>query len=169
MATQLLSLNWRTWLASIIGLVTPYWFLSLWFIYLRDFTPLVGHFALLGSFMPPSYTAGLNVEQLLIFVFTLILTVMGIWHFWSRSFEDKIRIRLLYGLFTTLALLSLTFTIMQPQLFDPLMRIVFVCASPLIAHYMSLTGSRLTNIVFMVATALALAITAVNLYLPAMP
>ena len=164
METQLQSLSLRTLSASIIGLITPYWFLALWFIYIQDFTLVWQHFALLGTFEFPYDYTQITPNQLLVYCFLLILSVSGIIHFWRNSFEDKIRIRMLFGFFTLIMLLVMVFIALQPQHFDPLIRIVIICASPLVAHLLTLTSSRITNIAFFVILAVCLLITGINLW-----
>jgi len=100
-----------------------------------------------------------------VLAFTIVLSGIAVLHFWQRSFEDKIRIRLLYGFFTTMTAVTLGMVFVQPQHFDVLMRIAFVCASPLIAHLLTFTSSRLSNIMFFVTVALALGIITYNLYI----
>ena len=167
MATQLQSLSWRTWAASLLGVATPYWFGALWFIYQRDFTPLAAHFAQLGRWgtgadgQPLPYLTqllSLTVSQTAALALTTVLTLTGMLHFWLRSYEDKIRIRLLYGFFAVLWLLAVAMLAAQPQHYDVLMRLVVVCGSPFIAHYFTLTHSRLTNIVFCTSVVLAVAL-----------
>ena len=181
MATQLQSLSLRTWLASLIGLATPYWLSLLWLVYQQDFQPLLDHFTGLAeapSNLPQLGEAGLTafpgaaaspnwgrLEGAATWLFTLVLTIGGIVHFWQRSFEDKIRIRLLYGGFATLAVVSLLLAALFYQHFDVYMRLSFVFASPLIAHAVTFTHSRLSNILFFVVLALAFAITVMNLIL----
>ena len=41
MATNLLTMSWRTWGASVIGLLAPYWFACSWMALQADFTPLI--------------------------------------------------------------------------------------------------------------------------------
>ena len=163
MGTQLQSLSWRTWAASLLGLATPYWFGMLWLIYKADITLALNHFAELGSisfvFTPPS------VSLILVFVFTAVMAAIGILHFWNYSFEDKIRIRLLYGFFTTLTIVTLLLMLLQPQHHAVLMRIAIINASPLIAHVLTFTSSRLSNILFFVAAGTAVVITAFNLWM----
>ena len=172
MATQLQSLSGRTWLASVIGLLTPYWFALLWLVYAQEFTLLTDHFSTLNSpfltlhsslFTLNSPLLTLHLGHILVYVFTLLLTAVGMVHFWHFSYEDKIRIRLLYGLFSTMTIFSLLFLALQPQHFDVLMRIGFICASPLIAHVFTFTSSRLSNILFFAVLALAVALTIFNL------
>lgn len=172
MATQLQSLNWRTWCSSLIGLAMPYWFTFLWFLlpfnlsneWTTDLSPLAEHFAQFADFSRLSLaTLFQTPSTILVLALTLVLAAVGIVHFWQYSFEDKIRIRLLYGFFTTMTVVTVVFILAQPQHFDVLMRLLTLCACPLIAHVMTFTSSRLSNILFFVALALALSITVFNL------
>ena len=163
MVTQLQSLSWRGLLASLIGLLTPYWFISVWFIYQRDFTPLADHFRSLATITPlPEAYSTISVGHILAFALTAGLTLTGIVHFWRNSIDEKIRTRLLYGLFTCMSAVCLILTALQPQHFDPLMRIAVIFASPLVAHFLTLTSSRITNIAFFVIIVLTLAVTIFN-------
>ena len=173
MATQLQSLNWRTWLTSLLGLAMPYWFALLWFLlpfnlsdeWTTDFTPLADHFSKLADIAIQSpITSHLFLGGLLVFILTIILATIGMAHFWQYSFEDKIRIRLLYGFFTAMTAVTVLFILVQPQHFSVLMRLLTLCASPLIAHVLTFTSSRLSNILFFVALALALALAVFNLW-----
>ncbi len=172
MATQLQSMNWRTWLASMLGLAMPYWFALVWFLlpfnlsadWTADLSPLADHFALLADISRPSIpTPPYLLGSILALVLTLILGAIGITHFWQYSFEDKIRIRLLYGFFTAMTAFTVFLILVQPQHFDVLMRLLTLCACPLIAHVLTFTSSRLSNILFFVALGLALALTVFNL------
>lgn len=166
MATQLQSFSMRTWVASVIGLTTPYWFLLPWVLYRQEPLLLTDHFAPLVQFPFPYDYATLSVSRLVVFVFTNVLTLIAIFHFWYRSYEDKIRIRQLYGIFTVMVLLSIVWLALQPQHYDALMRIIIVCASPLVAHFFTLTNSRFSNGLFCAATALAALLTVLSLLEP---
>lgn len=166
MLFQLQSFNWRTWMASIIGLLTPYWFLSLYFIYAQDFTPLTEHISGLWAVGTPFDYSSVSIGQFAIYLLTLALMLTGIIHFWHRSYEDKIRIRLLYGFFTYLGLLALLIVAVLPQYFDPFIRLAFICTSPLVGHFVALTYTRITNIAFIVITIVILLITVLNLWMP---
>lgn len=164
MGTQLQSLSWRGLMASLIGLATPYWFVSVWFACQLDFTPLAHHFLSLATFEPlPSAYAALTAAHWLTFMLTAVLTVTGVVHFWNNSIDEKIRTRQNYGLFTWMSGACLLLTALQPQHFDPLMRVAVICASPLVAHFLTLTSSRITGIAFFVITAVTVAVTVVNL------
>ena len=173
MGTQLQALNGRLFLASLMGVLTPYWILVP-VVQVFDLWPRLG-------FTPETFVQSildfknigqgytlLTVNRLAVLLFVSILLVLSIIHFWANSFEDKIRIRLLYGLFTVMALLCIASLLVQPQHYDMLMRATFVYASPLIAHYFTLTSSRTTNYIFLTACGLALALIIFNLWMPSL-
>ena len=154
------------------GLAMPYWFALVWFLlpfnlsadWTADLSPLADHFALLADISRPSIpTPPYLLGSILALVLTLVLGAIGITHFWQYSFEDKIRIRLLYGFFTAMTAFTVFLILVQPQHFDVLMRLLTLCACPLIAHVLTFTSSRLSNILFFVALGLALALTVFNL------
>jgi len=168
MASQLQSLSLRGFFATLLGLLTPYWLGSVWCIYQSDFSLLWHHLAQLGQFAVPYQGLTLSIGLVAVFVLTVVLSLTGIVHLWLHSFEDKIRIRLLYGFFTTLQLLTALFLLVQPQHVEVLLPLLFVFSSPLIAHFFTFTHSRLTNILFFAVIALLTGITVLNLWKPSL-
>ena len=172
MGTQLQALSWRAWLASILGVAAPYWFMALWLMipvtqpenWAIDLSPLANHLSQLTSFHSPLSTFHSPLSAYLTLIFVLVLASTGAIHFWQHSFEDKIRIRLLHGFFTAMTIVTTLFIVAQPQYFDIQMRICLVCASPLIAHLLTFTNSRLSNILFFVILAITIGLTAYNLW-----
>jgi hypothetical protein len=166
MLTQLQSLKWRSWAASLIGVATPYWFASLWVAYQQDVSLIADHFSPLTQFaLHPDYSI-FSACHVAVFFFSVILLGMGVVHFWNKSYEDKIRIRQLYGALLGLALFSIAFLVLQPQHYDVLMRIIIVCASPYVAHLLTLTHTRITNIMFWTVVTMALLLTIASLFMP---
>ena len=162
-ATQLQSLSWRSWLASLLALLTPYWFASLWVLYQRDASLIASHFRPLIDFSSPFDYQQWSIGQTGVFFFTISLLFIGAIHFLNRSFEDRIRIRQLYGFFFFVGLFSIVFLVLQPQHYDPLMRLIILCTAPMAAHFFTLTKTKVTNIFFCIALAIALLLTAVSL------
>ncbi len=171
-ATQLHALSWRSWLASLIGLLTPYWLVFFWLLSPFgmtegggiDLTPLADHFTRIADLQPSAMR--LTLPHVLSIAATVLLATAGALHFWQYSYEDKIRIRLLYGFFSVMTAASLLMTVLMPSLYDVLMPIAFVTASPLAAHVMTFTSSRLSNILFLLAIVLLMAIAVVNTLQP---
>lgn len=166
MASHLQSLSWRSWMASLIGLLTPYWFAMLYFLYVQNFTPVAAHFSQLTQLPFPYDYASLAIGQWALYVLVLVLAMTSAVHFWYRSFEDKIRIRQLFGYFIAMSFFVLLILALQPQHFDMLMRMLLVFASPLIAHFFTMTSSKSTNIFFIVTLVLVSLLTVYNIVSP---
>ena len=164
MAYQLKSLSLRTFGASIFGLLTPYWFYLCWLVWQKDFTPLVSHFMALGIFAKPFDFSLLTVNQLVTLAAAVLFAIIGIIHYIRQHHDDKIRNRLLYGIFIWTDLLTVLFLALQPQHYDFLIRILVINTAPLLAHFVALTHTKLTNIAFFVIVTIILFVTGFNLW-----
>ena len=79
------------------------------------------------------------------------------------SYQDRIRIRLIYEMLIVLDGLTMFFALIQPQHFDCLLGMAIVLTAPIIGHWLALTSSRLSNIVSMLLAAAAFALTIYNM------
>lgn len=160
------TLTGRTFMASLLGILLPYWGLLAWVLwhYEGDFTPLWQHFAPLGDFQFPFDYTALALPHILTFAFLVVLFVTGLIHYLRTSFNDKIRIRQIYYTLAFLDVVAMVFLLAQPQHEDLLLRIIIITTSPLIGHFVALTYTRLTNIAFCVIFGIALLLTAFTLW-----
>ena len=165
MATNLFSLSWRTWLSSIIGLLTPYWFVGGWLVYCNDLYPLLNHFKPLADFQFPITYSMFDIGFLYTLGIILLSAIIGIVHFLFTNYMDKIHVRMLYGIFIWMDMLAFVFLLLQPQHYDMLLRIAIVNTAPLIAHFLALSSGRWTNFFFYVLTLLVLAVTVFNVWI----
>ena len=165
---QLSSLCWRTFFASILGLVTPYWFALPWLIYQGNIEALAVHFTAMTDFQKPDMTS-LTVNEVLFFVFVVLLGITGTIHYLRKKSGDNIRIRLFYDCFILMGLSAAVFLALQPQHYNVLIRLLIINVSPLIAHFLALTNTRITNIAFYVICTVALLMTIFNLWMPSLP
>lgn len=167
LAVHLRAFNSRSFFASLLGLLIPYWFAAGYEFYLGDITPLTDHFRELGIFRPP--LAFYQHASLLWFVTVAFISLLGLTgtvHFLRNSFKDKIRTRMLYEIFITLFLCTLVFLILQPQHEACLLLLLITDVSLLIAHFIALTHTKITNTAFFVIVAAALGLTFLNLWMP---
>ena len=165
---QLTSFSLRTFSASLLGLITPYWFILPFTIYLGNIGRFADHFAEIVEFQFPHNLWHLTINQLLLFFFVAALALTGIVHYWRNSSGDNIRIRQFYGCFIGMSFATVIFLVLQPQHYDILIRILIINVSPLIAHFISLTRTRITNITFYVICAVAVVLTLLNLWMPSL-
>ena len=164
MLTHIQSMSWRTMGASLFGLMTPYWFGACWLAYKNDFTPLVSHFQQLSVFQFPFDYTTLPTHLLAVFVFFIVVIAIGITHYIRKHHGDKIRIRLLYGFFAWTDIFAIIFLALQPQHYDSLLRIITVCTAPLFGHFVALTSTKATNIVFCIIVGIMFLLTGYSLW-----
>lgn len=161
------SLSLRTFIASLMGLLTPYWF---WIAVVvcssqSDLTPFTDHFLPFTEF--PFFTAyeSIPLSHYLTYAFLVILTITGMVHFLRTSYNDKIRTRQLYYCFMFLNVMILVLLPLFPQHYDLLFRPAIILTSPLIGHFIALTNTKVTNIAFCVILITALLLTGFNLWI----
>jgi len=164
MILLLYSMSWRTLQASIIGLLTPYFFICGYFFIQNDvdFTPLLAHFSKLQEFSMPSVAVWQNLPLKIYIVFDVILFVTGVVHYFRRSYLDKIRTRQLFYALIYLHIVAIVLLFVQPQLYPIMLSLMIVTISPLLAHFVTLTSTKVTNIAFIAILAGFFIITVYN-------
>lgn len=165
MAVNVICFSPRTFFASLLGVLMPYWFVAAWLLYTNDMGWLAAHFASILQFEKPLQLGIINIHQWITFAFVLAVSVLGSIHFIVYSYQDRIRIRLIYEMFMALASLLLAFALLQPQHFDNLLGMAIVVTAPLSGHFIALTHSRASNVTFFVLAATALGITVFNIWM----
>ena len=78
MAVNVLCFSPRTLIASLLGIITPYWFVAAWLIYQGNISYLGTHFLSALQFGTPFQFSILNIHQLLTFAFVLVELVIVI-------------------------------------------------------------------------------------------
>ena len=163
MTFYLQSMTLRTFIASIFGLLCPYWFLSLYLIYTSDFAPATEHFSKLATFHGIADFSAVPVNALLSMGLVGILAITGIIHNIRDRINDKTRTRMLFNTFTLVDIFSIFLIILQPQLYTSLLIAMIITTSPLIAHFIALTETKITNWAFMAIVIAAFSLTLMNI------
>lgn len=176
MKLQLNSLCWRTFFASILGIIAPYWFAATVFLTLNPSLELItqnGNDYLewfQGFFVVPTppTLATFSVNQLATYGFLALLLLTGIVHYWHDSINDKIRTRQFFGCFIALGVLTAILIPLMPSCFDGLLQMLIINTSPLIAHFIALTRTKITNVAFYVIVVTTVLLTLFNLWMPSL-
>lgn len=166
LCTNLMVRSFRAFVSSLFGLLVPYWFMVAYYLYIDDVNSLLDHFLQIAQFGPVLGWMDMPVSHILTAAYVAILAVVGMIHFRLNNYKDKIRTRMLFEIFSVLALAAIVFMILQPQHIDYLLALLIVSTSPMIGHYIALTNTFITNISFYVMLVVALIITCVNLWMP---
>jgi hypothetical protein len=165
-STNILALNFRNFIASLLGVLTPYWFLLAWYAYTYDMQAFADHFTDIAKFGNVADYTILTSHQVITFAFIVLITITGMIHYANTAHKDNIRTRMFYETFITVDVLALTFVILQPQHFAFLYSIMAINTAPLIGHFIALTKTKWTNAYFKVLLAIATAICAYNIFVP---
>ena len=156
---NLQALNSRSWMATLIGLLTPYWFLMPWIVFTDNWQLAFDHFAPLADFCFPIRYAVFTPAVLFTVLFIIVFANIGLFNFWSKSFEDRIRVRQIYSFFAILGWCAIVFLLFQPQHYDLSIRLMIIAASPFVAHFFTHTGTKFTNILFLCSCLVAILLT----------
>lgn len=162
--TNILALSLRTFVASIMGILLPYWFISAYYIYMGDITPLVNHVVAIAEFSQPFEFYNCSINDLLPLGFIALLAITGSIHFLRTSYMDKIRTRMIYEMFITMTIATMALIILQPQHANIATHMLIISTAPLIGHFLALTSTKITNIASLTFMAIALVITVLNLW-----
>lgn len=160
------ALSWRTFLASLLGLVTPYWFMCGWLMWQKKggLQAVGSLFAVQDIFQFTIDFDSLPLSILLVMLYTAFLMIIGSIHFLHNSYRDKIRVRQIYYGFITIGIFSLALLVLQPHN-ELAGRMLIFATSPLIGHYWALTNSRISNVMVCFLAVVLIILTAFNLWM----
>lgn len=160
------SFSIRTFMASIIGVIAPYWFAAGYYFYTDNTQWLTDHFADFINYHDLFDYSQVTGHQVINIAFILFLGILGMVHFLHTSYADKIRTRMIYESFIMMNVVTLIFLILQPQHTYELGGIMIVNTAPLIAHFITFTKGRLSNITFIAILVVMLIIMLFNIFIP---
>lgn len=166
MIFNILAFGSRSFVASILGLITPYWFIGGYFIYHHQYDSIFQHFIDITKFAPLFDYGSITQHQIVTFGWITFLFIIGTIHFIRNRFSDKIRTRMLYDVFIAMGVSTMVFIVLQPQHYAILLSILIVNTAPLIGHFIATTQTRFTNFSFHCIVLVTLAITYYNIWMP---
>lgn len=159
--------GWRAFTASVLGILTPYWFMLAWLMASQgahlDSSLVEAHF---GALAVPILTGFdmIDLPRMLVLVLAVVLGSVGGIHFILKHFEDKFRVRQLYYSFIHIAFYTLLLMVLFPAQTDVLLRILIIAVSPLAGHFFALTKTKASNICFLVTAGIIFIMTVFNLW-----
>ncbi|MGM9700513.1 MAG: hypothetical protein ACI3YX_03705 [Prevotella sp.] len=163
LTTKVLAMSGKTFAASLLGILTPYWIGGTYYIYRYGLQAVADHFAALARFSPLCQIGSLTLPQLLTLSLVAILGMVGIVHFLRTSYRDKIRTRMIYEYLMVLEAALVVYIVLQPQFADQLLPALIVTTAPLIGHYAALSEGRMANIAFIAIVALLVSMACLHL------
>lgn len=165
MAAKALAMSAKTFWASVVGIIAPYWLAipvgmvfwpQLTLRYARQALASITDFGTVFDF------SSWNVHHAVTIAAIAVLGVLGTAHFLHSSFYDKIRTRMIYEALIIVEMVLIACIAVQPQLYEPLTTLLIVNTAPLIAHFIALSKGRIPNLSFIIILLATVAITLFN-------
>ena len=126
MRVNLLSMSLRNFVASLLGIILPYWFYTAYLAMRDDLMTFIDHFCELSVFGKPFDLTILTPNRIILLVYVLLCGLIGIIHFLEQKRSDSIRTRLFYQVSSTSSLLQQPFFSWQPQHYDALIGVLML-------------------------------------------
>ena len=150
------ALSLRTFFAAWVGLFLPFWFWGGYLLWQCDFSsprwwedgflPFHNWVSHLSSYITVTpecwWQQPLSVIHLS-FLFWVILAVSSSIYYLQRSYDDKIRVRMMLYVYIFQTALTLLFAFLHPQDAAVLLPLLLLNAAPLVAHYFTLRSTWL--------------------------
>ena len=139
------SFDMKSLCASVLGLLTPYWFVVCYAVLAERLDVFSEHIGMLMEFELFDYSS-LSLHQIIVVVLALVMFVAGGIEFRVHSFLDKTRIRILYD--TVLILGSGSFVLLAflPGYYSALLPIILVNASIVSGHHLAQCFGKVMNV-----------------------
>ncbi|MCC8143189.1 MAG: hypothetical protein LUD02_04360 [Tannerellaceae bacterium] len=141
------TLNIRTFLASVCGVGTLYWFLLGWCIWQNNFTAFTLPFTML--FKAKFLTAGtLDITQWAGITGIAILTLLAAVNILTHEYEDTLRTRQYLSFLIAMAVWIFVLYFQYEQESEEFMETASIPASILVAHFFTVVRSRIVSWLF---------------------
>lgn len=165
-AIFLRSLTHKAFWAGILGVVVPYWCYGVWCFAMGNMEDFTTRMADMVNCEMPSLEAitSLPLVSKISAGVVALLGIVSILHYLNTNYDDKIRVRMILYIYVSQTLLLLALLALQPALYQTTMALLVASASPLIAHYVSLSKGIVNTIVFVVFLLLTAGMAALNLW-----
>ena len=158
------SLNGKSLLASLLGIITPYWLLFGYAFYFDQMSLFLDPLKEMIRFYPIEY-GHLTVSEIASWgIITLLLIISG-FHYWQISYMDKTRTRIYHSFLVIVGLCVTLWSILQPIYLHELIVIQLICAAFLGGHLFTLTRNRFSGILFIVTFILFILLMSFNLWM----
>ena len=137
----------KTCLSSIAGVITPYWFVFCWYMYIKDIPSFYQQFHNFFQFNP-EVILNFEISDWIRSGFTLLMTVLAIINIQLHSFKDKIRSRVIFYFMFTVIIIDVILLILGILHTTEYAGIYYLLASLFAAHFFATNHGRFVIIFF---------------------
>ncbi len=166
--TMLRSFSLRAFFAGIIGLVLPFG-VALGVVYLADMFSLANEWYAsltdLRALHIPVRTEIVSPISVCFIAITMLTLWCCLW-FLNNMYRDKLRVRTIYRILYTQALVLFIVVVLQPHLVGVLFATMLVTISPMVGHYFTLSDNWFCTTLFWLTLLLLICVAVVTLLPP---
>ena len=157
------SLTPRTFIASLLGVATVYWFLLGWCVWQRDFTPFSIPFSTLFKVRFLA-TDGIVLLDWISIMAIALLTVVASLNIVMHDTEDSLRSRQFLSFLIAMSVWAFSRYFLYEQVSEEFLETACVPASILIAHFFTVTRGRIVFWSFFATVAILIATLFIRLW-----
>lgn len=161
---QLRNISWKSFIAGILGFITPYWLLAAYALWTDDFGQFLAGLSTRFSLPLPAFVP-MTLPQYISVGTVVFLGILSFIHYFRTSFNDKIHTRMFYYIITTQELIIWSVFILYPTLFKEQFSLLILNTSILTAHYYALAKGRYFSYWFNFSVLLLVALGIGNYYM----
>lgn len=154
----------KSFFASIIGLMTPYWFIFGYALYFNEMHILLTPLREAAHLYPIDYSH-LTLPEIASWGFITLLLIVSGFHYWQISYMDKTRTRIYHSYLAIAGFWATLLSILQPVHLCEWLSIQLICTAFLCGHLFSLTRNRFSGIFFIVTFVLYILLMSFNLWM----
>lgn len=157
------SLNFRTFIAGILGIVTPFWFLFGYTYCTGGINEFHEYLNEIIRLTPPDYSS-LTAIEICPASLALVLFAIGSINFYKNSYKDKTRTRTIYNAAITIGIGGFALAILLPANFGNMLAVPYICTAIVGGQYFAQTYTRFSNIIFLIAVLAVIASATAHLW-----
>jgi len=158
------AMNIKSFFASIVGILTPYWILFGYAFYKNEM-PLFNNLVKeMFHFYPISYSE-LQITEIIAGLFSTILLIISSIHYFQVAYLDKTRTRIYLSSLAFSGWWTTIIMVLQPQHLHALLPIQLISSAFLTGHLFTLTRNKFSSLFFIVTFILFIALTIFNLWM----
>ncbi|MBR5541790.1 MAG: hypothetical protein IKU64_05475 [Bacteroides sp.] len=158
------SISGKSFLSSLLGIMTPYWFLFGYAFYYNKLPLFWSTLQEIFYFDAIDYSQ-LTKAELFAWAFITFLLLISGFHYWQIAYMDKTRTRIYHSFMVIAGIWTTLGSILQPTHIHEWMQIQLICASFLSGHLFTLTRNRFSAIYFIVTIILFILLILFNLWM----
>lgn len=154
---MLRSMSVKSFFASIIGVLLPYWMLGGVLVCLDRTDLLMDMGRQLIDVNLPDYT-DLTMQQIVSYAYCVLVFCIGASHYLRYSYKDKTRTRAIYNVVVLMGIVKMLMLLAFPAHVLALLPVFMVDTAIIGGHYMALSDGKIANVTVFVLLLIAIAV-----------